>query len=73
MEHLLAISPSEYVRKDKARKYKEADLKSCIQSLTSVLENVFVTDATEINQISKETLKRSIEMLKDSFENQFTR
>lgn len=70
---MLSVSPSEYVRKDKARKHKQEDLKSCIQSLTSVLEDVFVTDRVDIKKISKESIKRSIEMLRESFDNGFSR
>ncbi|CAH1963097.1 unnamed protein product [Acanthoscelides obtectus] len=70
IEQLLAVSPSEYVRKDKERKYREAGLKNCIHSLTCLLEKAL--DAGEngftLDQLSKEALKSSIKTIKSDFE-----
>ncbi|KAL1512536.1 hypothetical protein ABEB36_002117 [Hypothenemus hampei] len=63
VEHLLSISPSEYVRRDKERKHREQGLKSCIQSLTSLLEKALSNEC--MNVVSKEDVKKSLnEMLK---------
>ncbi|XP_030745891.1 uncharacterized protein LOC115874753 isoform X2 [Sitophilus oryzae] len=70
VEHLLSISPSEYVRRDKERKSKEQGLRSCIQSLTSLLEKALNNDTLEIQDMSKDDIKRSINTLKENFENQ---
>ncbi|XP_050295603.1 uncharacterized protein LOC126735601 [Anthonomus grandis grandis] len=70
VEQLLSISPSEYVRRDKERLNREQGLKSCIQSLTSLLEKALENEALEIRNMSKEDIKKSIRSLKENFENQ---
>ncbi|KAG5882727.1 hypothetical protein JTB14_004024 [Gonioctena quinquepunctata] len=70
VSNLLSISPSEYVRKDKDRKHREAGLRSCIHSLTSLLEKA-LDDDVMMESLSKEAIKKSINAIRDSFENQF--
>ncbi|XP_074030819.1 uncharacterized protein [Leptinotarsa decemlineata] len=70
VEHLLSISPSEYVRKDKERKHREAGLRSCIHSLTSLLEKALNNENMELESASREAIKKSINALKENFEHQ---
>ncbi|VEN38313.1 unnamed protein product [Callosobruchus maculatus] len=71
IEQLLALSPSEYVRKDKERKYKEAGLKNCIQSLTSLLEKALEAEENGLtmDQVSKDAVRNSIKTIKSNFDN----
>ncbi|KAG5886921.1 hypothetical protein JTB14_034197 [Gonioctena quinquepunctata] len=70
VDHLLSLSPSEYVRKDRERKYREAGLKSCIHSLTSLLEKALNDDNITMESVSKGAIKKSINAIKENFENQ---
>ncbi|KAG5889228.1 hypothetical protein JTB14_006364 [Gonioctena quinquepunctata] len=69
IDHLLSISPSEYVRKDKQRKHREAGLRSCIHSLTSLLEKALNDDNIMMESASKEAIRKSIIAIKENFEN----
>lgn len=71
MEHLLSISPSEYVRRDKERKSREKGLRSCIQSLTSLLEKALNNKQVELKDMSEEDyIEKSLNALRDNFETQ---
>ncbi|KAG5889242.1 hypothetical protein JTB14_006378 [Gonioctena quinquepunctata] len=70
VDHLLSISPSEYVREDKQRKHQEAGLRSCIHSLSSLLEKA-LSDDIMMESVSKDAIKKSINAMKETFENQF--
>ncbi|KAG5889227.1 hypothetical protein JTB14_006363 [Gonioctena quinquepunctata] len=71
VDHLLSLSPSEYVRKDKERKHREVGLRSCLQSLTSLLEKAF-NDDIMMKSASGKAIKERINAIKE-FENQFER
>lgn len=70
MEHLLSISPSEYVRRDKERKSREQGLRSCIQSLTSLLEKALNNKQVELKDMSEDYIEKSLNALRDNFETQ---
>ncbi|KAG5889240.1 hypothetical protein JTB14_006376 [Gonioctena quinquepunctata] len=70
VDYLLSISPSEYVRKDKMREHRKAGLMSCIHSLTSLLEKVLNDDSIMMESVSKEAIKKSINIIKENFEKQ---
>lgn len=70
MEHLLSISPSEYVRRDKERKSREQGLRSCIQSLTSLLEKALNNKQVEFKDMSEDYIEKSLNALRDNFETQ---
>ncbi|KAJ8983379.1 hypothetical protein NQ317_010472, partial [Molorchus minor] len=68
LEQLLAVTPSEYVRKDKERKNREAGLRSCIQSLTSLLERA-LTNTTDVDlKLSKDAIKKSLNVIRENIE-----
>ncbi|KAG5884663.1 hypothetical protein JTB14_005407 [Gonioctena quinquepunctata] len=56
VDHLLSISPSQYVREDRERMHREAGLKSCIHSLTSLLEKALNEDNSIRESVSKESM-----------------
>jgi len=70
VEHLLSISPSEYVRRDKERKSREQGLRSCIQSLTSLLEKALNNKHVELKDMSEDYIEKSLNALRDNFETQ---
>ncbi|XP_028142162.2 uncharacterized protein LOC114336022 [Diabrotica virgifera virgifera] len=70
IDQLLSITPSEYVRKDKERKNREAGLKSCIESLTTLLEKALSNEHADLHNLSGEALRKSINHIKENFENQ---
>ncbi|XP_057659172.1 uncharacterized protein LOC130895711 [Diorhabda carinulata] len=70
VDYLLSITPSEYIRKYKERKNREAGLKSCIQSLSTLLESAVSGESNEMRKISRETLRKSINHIKETFESQ---
>ncbi|XP_060533614.1 uncharacterized protein LOC132706344 [Cylas formicarius] len=72
VDNLLAISPSEYVRRDKERKSREAGLRSCLQSLTSLLEKAINNDTLDLQNVSKDDMKRSINAIRENFESQIS-
>lgn len=73
VDHLLAMSPSEYVRKDKERKNREAGLRTCLQSLTTLLERALNGDATDLESLSKEAIRKSINAIKENFESHMSK
>lgn len=68
VEHLLSLSPSEYIRQDKQRKEREVGLRSCIHSLTSLLEKALSNDDLETE--SKEAIRRSIKNIRANLQYQ---
>ncbi|CAG9862313.1 unnamed protein product [Phyllotreta striolata] len=67
VEHLLAMTPSDYVRQDRERKEREAGLKSCIHSLTSLLERALSAESG-LESESKEAIRRSLMSLRSNFD-----
>ncbi|KAH1007769.1 hypothetical protein HUJ04_004964 [Dendroctonus ponderosae] len=71
VDHLLSISPSEYIRRDKERKNREQGIQSCIQSLTTLLEKALNSDGgVTFQSMSKEDIKKSINALRENFESE---
>ncbi|XP_076267235.1 uncharacterized protein LOC143200615 [Rhynchophorus ferrugineus] len=70
VEHLLSISPSEYVRRDRERKTREQGLRSCIQSLTSLLEKALNNETLDVQNFSKDQIRQSLNTLRENVESQ---
>ncbi|KAG5889238.1 hypothetical protein JTB14_006374 [Gonioctena quinquepunctata] len=71
VNHFLSISPSEYVRKYKEKKHREACLRYCIHFLISLLDKVLNDDNIMMGSLSKEAMENSINAIKENFKNQF--
>ncbi|CAH0552070.1 unnamed protein product [Brassicogethes aeneus] len=65
IEQILSITPSQYIRRDKERRMKDQGLKTCIHSLTSLLEQSLHKDNMILSRMSKENIRKNIFALKD--------